>query len=202
MGPPGNEDRWLSSRIEGAETRYVTVRRGGSLARVRRFDDQVREFGPTDVRVVWRRENARATSTARSLWAFDREFRRAARIVGSQSFRGLPSPLSAEQGGLVIQQSRAGSIEIVLEPYGLVRDLLLSDPLQITVTAYALLGGVRRVIGRIRPLGQDVPEAEEERGRVTVDLPGPGQAHVSAPADADAHVMLPGGGEIHIGHDD
>jgi hypothetical protein len=130
------------------------------------------------------------------LWVLDREFRRAAAIVGARAYHGLPAPLSTRYGGLSIREANVGSLELILDPYGVLRDLLLSDPLQMAVTAYALLGGARKILARLTP----PPPGKPPEQPVSVIIPG--KVRVTAPADAEVHVLLPGGGEVHIGPDD
>ena len=70
----------------------------------------------------------------------DRELRRAAAFVqGWQEDRPLPRPLTVQQGGLDISSSSAGSFDAVLQAVGAVSMVLLSDPVQLLLTAQALI---------------------------------------------------------------
>lgn len=95
------------------------------------------------------------TRTALFLTDLDRELRRAAALrsrevaFGSGRY-GLPRPIRTTTGGLELRRAESGSLEILLEPYGLVRDILLFEPLQIVMTLAGLFGGAVRARAWLR----------------------------------------------------
>lgn len=95
------------------------------------------------------------TRTSIFLTDLDRELRRAAALRGREvpfgSGRyGLPRPIRTTAGGLELRRAESGSLEIILEPYGLVRDILLYEPLQIAMTLAGLFGGAVRARAWLR----------------------------------------------------
>lgn len=98
------------------------------------------------------------TRTSIFLTDLDRELRRAAALRGREvpfgSGRyGLPRPIRTPAGGLELRRAESGSLEILLEPYGLVRDILLYEPLQMAMTLAGLFGGAVRARAWLRRRG-------------------------------------------------
>jgi hypothetical protein len=82
------------------------------------------------------------------MYAVDRELRRAVRVVGwefepRREGRTLAlafPPLPISQGGLSIEETEAGSLEVLFAAVGAVMQALLSQPVQLAVTVRELLG--------------------------------------------------------------
>lgn len=110
--------------------------------------------------------STRVVDVTRTLAAIDMELRRGARLIqhgysppwqrmAEQSdllwrwpdpdIPSAPRPLSPSTGGMHVLRAEQGSLEAFLEPYGLVRDALLSDPLQLALTVQSVWANVRRV---------------------------------------------------------
>lgn len=99
----------------------------------------------TAVQLAWRSDHVSATRIGWRIAALDREVRRSATAAD----RRLPSPIlpSIDEGGLEFREGAPGSTEILFDLYGFVRDVVLSDPIQIILRAAALAGGVGAVWG-------------------------------------------------------
>jgi hypothetical protein len=192
----GPSDEFPLLDVAAAEERYGYVRQRGALAPSRRFDELIRQFQPVDVQVLLHRDDVGATAVGRNLWLLDREVRRAAAIVRQRPFRSFPRPLPPSRSGLRVADTRPGSLDLLLEPFGLVRDLLLSDPVQMTLTFFTLMGGVRWLRARRRPPDQ----AKREEGEA-VSIHMPRKLRVTAPANARVRVRLADGSEVDIGPD-
>jgi hypothetical protein len=124
------------------------------------------------VEAVLRSPDQQASRAALALYDIDREARRAARIVAGRgdyqprtddpvpirkaveqargaSARRLLRPAPTRVGGFRLLRSDEGSAEFYLDAYGLLRDLLLNDPLQIILTLASIFGAGQFVVRRI-----------------------------------------------------
>jgi len=130
-------------RGDGQETegsRYRALRSSDAYAQARKLDDQLRQSKPTETQLRWHSPTASAYRVGADLQVLDRELRRAAAIVvGWQEDSPLPRPVPAQQGHLEISSSAAGSFDAVLDAVGVVSMVLLSDPVQLLLTAQALI---------------------------------------------------------------
>lgn len=97
------------------------------------------------VQLAWRSEFTSATRIGWRIAALDREVRRSA------AASDLPSPPDelppVDEGGLAFREASPGSTEILFDLYGFVRDVALSDPVEIVLKAVALAAGLRAVWG-------------------------------------------------------
>lgn len=116
--------------------RTLYRRRGFRLAR--QLDRLMPE--PAKTYTIFETETSQATRLGADLVDLDRELRRATVVLaGSMTVRRhIPSPLPVSEGGLTIREVDVGSTETLVEAYGVVRDLLLSHPLQLLLTTQAL----------------------------------------------------------------
>jgi hypothetical protein len=122
------------------DSRYRALRAGRAYAQVRDLDARIRESEPVETELLWHSPTASAYRVGADLQVLDRELRRAAAIVREwQEDRPLPRPLPVQKGGLDIESSSVGSFDAVLQAVGAVSLVLLSDPVQLLLTAQALI---------------------------------------------------------------
>jgi hypothetical protein len=134
-----NPEDGAQGREDGA-ARYRALRSSDAYAQARDLDARIRLSEPVETELVWHSPTASAYRVGNDLQVLDRELRRAAAFVqGWQEDRPLPRPLSVQQGGLDIASSSAGSFDAVLQAVGAVSMVLLSDPVQLLLTAQALI---------------------------------------------------------------
>jgi hypothetical protein len=159
--------------METEESLYRALRASAVFEQARSLDAQLRRLEPVATQLLWHSPTASAYRVGADLQVLDRELRRAAAIVqGWQEDLPLPRPLSAQQGHLEIASSSAGSFDAVLGAVGAVSMVLLSDPVQLLLTAQALISEPFTVKAWLKrrhgdPIGQ--PTA-------TLELPGGARA--------------------------
>ncbi len=125
---------------EAEASRYRALRASEAYAQARDLDARIRESEPVETELLWHSPTASAYRVGADLQELDRELRRAAAIVRDwHEDRPLPRPLPVQQGGLDIETSSAGSFDAVLQAVGAVSLVLLSDPVQLLLTAQALI---------------------------------------------------------------
>jgi hypothetical protein len=125
---------------DSEESRYRALRASDAFARVRDLDAQLRLSEPIETELLWHSPTASAYRVGADLQVLDRELRRAAALVRDwRADRPLPRPVPAKEGGLEIESSSAGSFDAVLQAVGAVSVVLLSDPVQLLLTAQALI---------------------------------------------------------------
>lgn len=118
-------------------------RRGFTLAR--QIEAEFPE--PTKTYTVFETDTSQVTRLGLDLVQFDRELRRAAQLLGGsqRGLRSLPPPLPVRQGGMRVREVDVKSTETLVQAYGLVQDVLLSNPLQLFLAAQALRQNAARV---------------------------------------------------------
>jgi hypothetical protein len=101
----------------------------------REFDEGLRDTSPEASYVVASWDPTNATLVSLRLYDLDRELRRAANLFNAGLGRSgtpsgkRPSPLPIRQGGLEIQDVRMGSVDFLLVPFGLLEQVLASQPM-------------------------------------------------------------------------
>ena len=136
MDSPGGSARGP----ETEDSRYRALRSGRAYEQARDLDARIRQSEPVETELVWHSPTASAYRVGADLQVLDRELRRAATLVRDwQEDRRLPRPLPVQQGGLDIESSSVGSFDAVLQAVGAVSMVLLSDPVQLLLTAQALI---------------------------------------------------------------
>jgi hypothetical protein len=162
--------------LDGQETedsRYLALRASDAFARARDLDAQLRLSEPIETELLWHSPTASAYRVGADLQVLDRELRRAAALVRDwQEGRPLPRPVSVQQGGLDIASSEAGSFDAVLAAVGAVSVVLLSDPVQLLLTAQALISEPFSVKAWLKRSHDDPVEAPT----VTLEFPGGAKA--------------------------
>jgi hypothetical protein len=159
--------------MESEDSLYRALRSSAVFAQAQGLDAQLRESEPVETQLLWHSPTASAYRVGSDLQVLDRELRRAAAIVqGWQEDLPLPRPVSAQQGHLEIASSVAGSFDAVLAAVGIVSTVLLSDPVQLLLTAQALISAPFSVTAWLKrkhgdPIGP--PTA-------TLELPGGARA--------------------------
>jgi hypothetical protein len=176
-----DETRFLLTS-KGTPGRLRALEDSGILGHARDLDGQLAQRVPSQSLLFWQATSTHASAVGYRLAAFDRESRRATRMLVTAEPR-LPRPLPMSQGGFAIDDASPGSLELILVGLGVTAQVLLSQPVQLVLTARALVGDVRRVaswIGRRlptapRPSLPDVRSTVEavlrERGDTQVDTP-------------------------------
>jgi hypothetical protein len=125
-------------------SRVTSLRQSGALAPARRLDRQLGSREPSRVLTEWRAVTTAAYTLGVQIAAYDREMRRAAEIVRVRGrLRDLPTQLPLRDGRLIVAEAGVGSLDLLLEAVGVLSMVLLSDPVQLLLTADALLGKVR-----------------------------------------------------------
>lgn len=158
---------------ETEDSRYRALRSSPVYAQAQGLDAQLRQSEPIETQLLWHSPTAAAYRVGSDLQVLDRELRRAAAIVQTwQEDRPLPRPVSAQEGHLEIESSTAGSFDAVLSAVGVVSMVLLSDPVQLLLTAQALISApfsVKAWLKRRHGDPIDSPTA-------TLELPGVARA--------------------------
>ena len=158
---------------EAEDSRYRALRSSPIYAQARELDVQLRQSAPIETQLIWHSPTASVYRVAYDLQVLDRELRRAAILVqGWNEDRPLPRPLPVKQGHLDIESSSAGSFDAALVAVGVMSMVLLSDPVQLLLTAQALMAAPFRIKAWLKrrhgdPIG--LPTA-------TFELPGGGKA--------------------------
>lgn len=135
--------------------RYLRLRGSGGLAPARDFDRQLGTGPiPTSSRTLVSVAAVDLYHAGVGLALLDRELRRATVLVRRKGrIDELPRPLALADGRLRIREASAGSLDILVDPLGAMADVLLSHPVQLLLTAGALIGWVRTVRGWVRQSG-------------------------------------------------
>ena len=158
---------------EAEDSRYRALRSSRIYAQARELDVQLRQSAPIETQLIWHSPTASVYRVAYDLQVLDRELRRAAILVqGWHEDRPLPRPLPVKQGHLDIESSSVGSFDAALVAVGVMSMVLLSDPVQLLLTAQALMAAPFRIKAWLKrkqgdPIGP--PTA-------TFELPGGGKA--------------------------
>ena len=109
----------------------------------------------------------------------DRELRRSVALVrgnepmarGQEGRLGIP-PISPNVGDLELRHAESGSLQFLLEPYGLVPDVMLFEPLQVLLGLAALYSGAGRVRAWVSRGGKDQHAPEQQvLDSVDIDIP-------------------------------
>lgn len=119
-------------------------RRGFTLAR--RIEADLPQ--PRTTFTVFETDTSQVTRLGLDLVQFDRELRRAAQLFGGTqrtSFGSLPPPLSVREGGMRVCEVDVKSTEALVQAYGVLHDVLLSNPVQLFLAAQALRQNAARV---------------------------------------------------------
>src|ERR1035437_6884455 len=159
--------------MEAEDSQSRALRSSAIFAQAQSLDAQLRGSEPIETQLLWHSPTASAYRVGFDLQVLDRELRRAAAIVqGWQEDLPLQRPVSAQQGHLDITSSSAESFDAVLGAVGVVSTVLLSDPIQLLLTAQALISApftIKAWLGRKHddPIGQPT---------VTLELSGVGKA--------------------------
>jgi hypothetical protein len=113
---------------------------------------------------------SQASSVALTLYAVDREIRRAVSIVsaefrpveiGTTVWRTFP-PIPIRSGGLELRTAEFSSAHLILQALGDVEDLLLSAPVQLTLTLKELLGWGRFLVRKRKRDGTETTVMSSE----------------------------------------
>jgi hypothetical protein len=115
---------------------------------------------------------------------YDRECRRAVALL---RLRGrivhLPRPIPLRDGHLTVVDAAAGSVDLVIEAVGVVALVLTSNPVQLLLTADAILGKVRSVRAWMRQRSDPLAGVSARNALAVLrefgsieDAPGIGQA--------------------------
>jgi hypothetical protein len=155
----------VSQRELVALMRLQSFQQGEQWREVAKVDRLLSRREVTDSSIFMTIEETELTSLGRRLTVIDRQLRRAVAILGpdlafdSSEFtpqaadydvlvedaRGggssLPTPIPMSLGGLRVTDAASGSLHFILEAYGAVQALLLSQPVAAFSTALALIGG-------------------------------------------------------------
>jgi hypothetical protein len=168
--------------------------------------------------------DGQASRAALALYDLDRESRRSLRLLAARGSLDLPEseadapevyrevrsarqasprsqlrPTAIDRGGFSLLRADAGSADFLLDAYGLLAPVLLSDPVQFALTLQAILGWPARVILRYQRRGRDgqvVPQVGDEFTLNEGDL------HVGSPLPPGSHFRLryrkPDGSELEV----
>ena len=121
--------------------------------------------------------DAQVSRAGWALYDLDRETRRSVRVIAGRgeldvpreiprvvqteiasarraTSRGLVRPSPIEAGGFQVLRAEPGSAQFLLDTYGLLTTVLLSNPVQFVLTLHAILGWPARVIVRHWPRGR------------------------------------------------
>lgn len=141
-----------------AYERLTMLLAGDDGDRIRGFDQAMRSRGECEIGIVLTSKSSRLSEVGPLITRTDRELRRAAAILGSDSEGGSghypfgddswnrPRPISAKRGGLQIDDATVGSLHLLVRAYGEVLSILTSVPLQALTTLMALgqsVGAIR-----------------------------------------------------------
>lgn len=178
-----DETLFLPTRA-GASERLRALQSDSILERARDLDRALSERVPSQTVVYWRATPTQASALGYRLATFDRECRRATRILTAPSAQ-LPRPERMSRAGFEVTDAGPGSLELVLLALGVTADVLLSRPVQLILTTRALIGDVRRVaswVGRQLPISSR-PSLREIRATVESVLQEREDAALEAPVE-------------------
>jgi hypothetical protein len=141
------DSRDVGLAVSGSELERVTeLRRGGSLAPARRLDRLLSEREPAHTITIWQSPSTTAYEVGTELANYDRECRRAVALLRKRGrIEELPRPVAIRDGHFVIVDASASSLDLVIDAVGILGLVLLSDPVQLLLTADAILGRARSV---------------------------------------------------------
>ena len=151
-------------------SRYRELRSSGFLAQVRRLDAAMNGGRRDSVdTLTWRIDTSQVFGAAHGLAMFDREIRRASVLLHDwDPSKEFPRPLPIRDGHLIIDEAGAGSLDVVLSAVGVVSVVLLSDPVQLLLTAQALIAMPYSVRAWLR----QHRGTEQQSSRELLDLAG------------------------------
>jgi hypothetical protein len=152
---------------------------GGEGERIRSLDDDMRRAEPVRTITVLTSDSSNVRRIGSFITNTDRELRRAVVIIGPQGrpydFGGdtgvPPRPVHPVDGGLLVRDASPGSLELVVDAYGDVLALLISQPMSALVTVATLGQGFASLRAWLRrrrdDLGEEqLPVLREARGGV------------------------------------
>lgn len=114
-------------------------------------------------------------------------------IASRRRYPGHAKPIPSSDGGLRVREASAGSLDLLFEPIGQVAVVLLSDPVQLTLTLYALLGipvRIRAWIARRSSASRSLAGVDNTRKSLdALDSEQPQVSEVSLPDGTHARGM-------------
>jgi hypothetical protein len=102
---------------QGASGRLEALQQSGVLGRARELDIQLAERQPAESLIYWRATPIHASAVGYRLAAFDRESRRATRMLDNP-VGGLPRPVPMSRGGFEIVMPAQAHLSSSSSPWG------------------------------------------------------------------------------------
>ena len=120
-----------------------------TLIEARQLDETFGQLRDVEFRLTT--ESAAVATAARFAIDFERELRRAVRLLEDldrpSQRPGLPLPMPPAAGGLQVEDAASGSLELILVPYGALVEVANYAPVQVAALTTWLIGCGARIYG-------------------------------------------------------